>query len=258
MLPLRRLWYLGFSSLLIISVHAQQVTPPPTPIFSDPQTRIQWKRHIGAVGNENIRGNTWEEARGIPDTANQFSMFGYADWRLPTLEELETLQTKEPSRSISGENIFLHPQIYGSFKSLWSSQYHPDNKNPCYMTFASTPKVECTTEGPAGILLVRDTRQNISNETKSVATRNSKNPNIFDATLYGRIDHSYPVEAWMEVNDKGKFGRGMHLGEFSVSVTGLPCGKTFTYRTALYWNGQTIPDPNKQTLITGSCIKVRK
>jgi len=232
--------------LISQSILAQQVIPLPSPIFSDPQTGIQWKRHIGVAGKENTRGNTWNEARGIPDTANQFSMFGYTDWRLPTLEELETLQTKEPSRTISGENIFLHPQIYGGFKSLWSSQYHPENKNPCYMTFASTPKVECTTEGPAGILLVRDTRQNISNETKGAITRNSKNPNIFDATLYGWVYHSYPVEAWIEVNDKGKFGRGMHLGEFSVSVTGLPCGTIFPIEPSCTGTGKPFLTPTRK------------
>lgn len=246
------------SCFFIKSAAAQQVLPPPSPIFSDPQTGIQWRRHIGQTGNKNIHGNTWNEVRNIPDTANQFSMLGYSDWRLPTLEELETLHTKEPSRALGEGGIYLHPQIYGDLKTLWSNQYHPETKNPCAMTFSSSLKVECSAEGSAGILLVRDMRAAVLGNTASSVTRNPQNPNIFDATLYGTVEHDYPVEAWMELNDQGKYGRGMHLGVFSVSLTGLPCNTAFTYRTVLYWNGRTLADPDKKTFKTGACVKAGK
>ena len=99
-------------------------------VWTDPKTGLMWARiNIGqrwengqCVGDAQLL--IWEDA---PTACKNFQLAGFNDWRLPTIDELETLMLQNKAGYNCPQNILFQPRkdIWGYY---WSgSPYADDN-----------------------------------------------------------------------------------------------------------------------------------
>ena len=117
-------------------------------IATDTETGLTWLRfaHGQRWGNGNVVGDaerfTWDDAMKIPDTFNQQGYAGHNDWRVPDVNELETLIDKIKGKEgnyidadVFPENAWLFwsssPNA-GSSSNAWGVYFDSGGSNGSY------------------------------------------------------------------------------------------------------------------------------
>jgi hypothetical protein len=102
---------IGALEKAIAAIYGQSKTPAqstvPEGVYIDPETKLMWTI---ADNGEDI---DWNEAT---EYASQLRLGGYADWRLPTIEELEQLHD-----SNNGNRIEIRKPFRLTSENIWSS-----------------------------------------------------------------------------------------------------------------------------------------
>ena len=121
----------------------QKSTQPPKPIspppkrlsplvWEDPQTHLIWQRDHKAVKNN------WESAFAYARQLSYDKYAGFEDWRVPTLEELQTLLTTEANTNAQKKKIYIKKELIDSVNyessGYWSAT-HSDDDNAYYVYF---------------------------------------------------------------------------------------------------------------------------
>jgi len=96
------------------------------PTWTDPDTRLMWAR------KDNHSNVTWNEAS---DYCAKLQLAGYNDWRLPTIEELQSINDPSVSIPYDDGDGAIHVSVKGNLKltgSAWSSSpgQEPDSPLP--------------------------------------------------------------------------------------------------------------------------------
>lgn len=88
---------------------------------TDQQTGLQWMRGCLGQSWDGTKTYNWDEANQV---AKNISFAGYSDWRLPTIDELESIVEKHNSPAINHEAF---PNTSAS--AVWSSSPSPNGSN---------------------------------------------------------------------------------------------------------------------------------
>jgi len=93
-------------------------------VVIDGQTGLMWQRcQLGKTGPSCIGDNTkkyWAGALQTAEDANASNMFGYNDWRLPSIAELSSLADRSCNDPTINPTVF--PNTYSYY--FWSSTPH--------------------------------------------------------------------------------------------------------------------------------------
>jgi hypothetical protein len=94
----------------------------------DKSTGLEWTKDANPISN----GTNWTSALGAIDIINERKTYGYADWRLPNIRELECLvHTGSHSPALLAEHPFKKVQKY--YWSSTTSTYEPTYAWVLYM-----------------------------------------------------------------------------------------------------------------------------
>ena len=109
--------------------------------ITDLQTGLMWQQcSLGqsgsGCGEDPPTPYTWEEARQQGDEMNSRGGFaGHSDWRLPNMEELESLVEKACYAPAINIKLFPNAGLRHRFPGYWSSAPHADNSNNAWVVY---------------------------------------------------------------------------------------------------------------------------
>ena len=101
-------------------------------VWLDNDTGLMWQVQI-----RNSRYNFYDKLK-CQNTLNQSEYGGFKDWRIPNIDELETINTEESYKNTYGydeETFIKKPLVYSmimEFGRFWSSTPNPKNNNLAY------------------------------------------------------------------------------------------------------------------------------
>lgn len=155
---------MGLLSSPTASAQSCSSLPPSTPAprfirngngtVSDQQTGLMWKqclegqRGVNCMGQPNFM--SWDTAKHVAGQLSHSRFAGYSDWRLPTVQELETIVEKQCQAPAINLQIFPHSPSQG----VWSVS--EANYNAWSMDFGQGRAFPAFKAGGKNVRLVRN------------------------------------------------------------------------------------------------------